>query len=764
MFFSGSLLPFAVLLFVLTTFRSTDIFAHEGIDNSTYLSHLEAIEFLADAGQLSVHELNRHKHRFATWEPALLTEKEKKQTLWLRFTFSNNTQQIVNPMLSGRFQQQTPPEFYLKTESGITPLKLSQLNTIVFSLLPEQTAVVYLKTLFHPQLANLKLGSFDQIVKSQHHNQWCTGLISGWLISVLLANLWMFLLIRQNSKTDQKNHRIFRLLLAAGAIVTLMFMAAWQGQLSAWLHVPIALEDVIYKVSIVLISLTLCQLSVKLFGELKPPLICLFYIFSLFYLSATLWLPLSNNPLLPPALLTMIVIAIASFCLSFWLSKHNSQASVWLVIPLSASPLIFALNHSSVLIVASQDSTWFLLVGVALILGLLTVPKQTYRQSPQPETPISARTSLFDHETINSLSCEIRTPLNGVMGMTELLLSTQLSPKQKDYINILRYAGFEMGNLISLLMSNIKTTEQITPPNNQLTNIHHIIDQLIKRFHCRAQQQNIVLDHQIDDTINTACRIEEQPVTQILEALLFYALNQSQQGSVTLFVCKASSDKLAFELRLQSNVFDAKHLGCKHSFSETKTETPMGLNLYLATCLTKQLNGEISQGENNLTLILPYSSAPKGVLQTKPKSQSDYASMRVLIADNSKTCRMVLRQQCQLLGITFTEVENGFELLATIRSEAHLQRAFDAVILDQNLLGIKSLEIAKRVNNDPDIKTKPALILLTGTNSPEENIQFTRLGINSTLNKPASLFCLKTALNKALNQNHSNKIHSHSEV
>ena len=750
MLYSGSIRSLVFFLLTLAGFISFDLSANTSINKSTFLLPPRAIQFFVEAEPLTVYQLHEYEHRFSPWQPALLTDEEKKHTLWLRFTLNNNTQLTVNPMLYWRFQQHIPVSFYLKTESGITPLLLSQLNTIAFSLLPEQTAVIYLKTSFHPELASsLEIGSFDQIMKWNNLNQWRTGLIGGLLISILVVNLWIFRL----TKIEDKNYRLFRLLLAGAAFGTLTLTAAWQGHFNAGLHLSITLEEWIYKFSVVIISLILCQVSVTLFGEEKPPLICLLYILSLLYLCATLWLPLADNTVLPPSLMTLVLLASAGFFLYYGLKKQNHQHSAWLIIPLSLTPLLFALNHSGALITSSQDSTLLLTLALVLILGLLSFPRQIHRKSSPKESRLSASVEPFDNEIINSLGCEMRTPLNGLMGMSELLLSTQLSPKQKNYIKTLRYAGFEMGNLISLLMNTIKTTDQIKPSSPRPINIDKLTNKLIKRFHYRAQQQNIALDYEIDDNVTTICHIADQQITLVLEALLFHTLNLSPPGQVTLYVNKTTQDKLTFELRLQNNDFNAKHLLHKGSFSETRAEIPTGLHLYLAFRLLGRLSGEVSQNGNNILLTLPISSEPGSASLSNTKSQTNYQNLRVLIAGSSKTCRIVLAQQCHIMGISFVEVENGLKALAMIRSEDALQRAFDAVILDQHLLGMRGLRIAKWVHNNSDIKTKPALILLTGVNSPADKAYFRRLGIHSILNKPASLFCLERALKKALHRN-----------
>lgn len=358
---------------------------------------------------------------------------------------------------------------------------------------------------------------------------------------------------------------------------------------------------------------------------------------------------------------------------------------------------------------------------------------------------------------MKALGHEMRTPLNGVMGMSELLLSTQLSPKQEDYVQTLRYAGYELGNLINLLAVNIKTKDENITSDTRVLDIHTTIDELISHFRYRAEQQNIEIICFINENLTSECHIDSYRVSLILEAFLFYGLNQAEKSEIALSVQKNSSGKLAFEFSFknpQGSSLEEKYLSGMSPFSEIKTETTMGLNLYLATHIIRQLGGEIGKEGNAISFTLPCSCSNKteSEYDNEPKNQSQYEDMRILIADDSATCRKVLKQQCQLLGIPVVEVEDGLAALAMIRNEAYLGRAFDAVILDHHMPGLKGLQIVERINSDPSIDPMPAIIMLTGISNPPNKYQSSKLGISSILTKPVTQFTVQRALIKALNK------------
>ncbi|WP_257294527.1 two-component system response regulator [Endozoicomonas sp. YOMI1] len=78
-------------------------------------------------------------------------------------------------------------------------------------------------------------------------------------------------------------------------------------------------------------------------------------------------------------------------------------------------------------------------------------------------------------------------------------------------------------------------------------------------------------------------------------------------------------------------------------------------------------------------------------------------------------------------------------------------RAFDIIILDHHMPGLKSLQVAERINDDSSIDPLPAIIMLTGVSNPPSRYQSSKLGISSILTKPVTRFTVQRALVKALN-------------
>ena len=144
---------FALLFILPFTFSALNASANLDINQSSQLSINALVE-------------EAFKYRFAPWQPNLLSAEEQQHNLWLRFPVTNS--EIVHPVLSVDYQQQELPTLYLKYiylkyiylkyisaatgKTVVKPLPLDQVNTTSFTLLPAQSAMIYLKAPFHPEL------------------------------------------------------------------------------------------------------------------------------------------------------------------------------------------------------------------------------------------------------------------------------------------------------------------------------------------------------------------------------------------------------------------------------------------------------------------------------------------------------------------------------------------------------------------------------------------------------------------------------------
>jgi CheY-like chemotaxis protein len=129
-----------------------------------------------------------------------------------------------------------------------------------------------------------------------------------------------------------------------------------------------------------------------------------------------------------------------------------------------------------------------------------------------------------------------------------------------------------------------------------------------------------------------------------------------------------------------------------------------------------------------------------GVVTTEPAPRP-----RVLVADDARVMRMLLRTWLERLGCTVIEASSGTEALRTLQQET----AVDAALLDIHMPGITGLQVLDQVRNDPRMKALPVVIITTLGHASDVE-RGLRIGATAYLTKPLGYGDLLRSLDVAL--------------
>ena len=122
--------------------------------------------------------------------------------------------------------------------------------------------------------------------------------------------------------------------------------------------------------------------------------------------------------------------------------------------------------------------------------------------------------------------------------------------------------------------------------------------------------------------------------------------------------------------------------------------------------------------------------------------------LSILIVDDNSTLRKVIQRYANSWGMQSDHTYNGKEALALLRSQSNLGTSYDAILIDQDMPIMDGFQLARRIQDDPDINQSIIKIMLTGmsiSNTQKEVIQY---GIDQVITKPVSAQSLKKALAK----------------
>ncbi|MGI9273425.1 MAG: ATP-binding response regulator [Endozoicomonas sp.] len=751
-------------------------------------SHLREIEqemsvFFDHDSELTITDITSPDYlfRFAPWQKQLLRLKSLEGNAWLRLPFHSSSAEAFTIQLRLQTLPDTAPAVFKVTGSGnITALPDSYRgsNNIELYNLPIMAGE---KGFLYIRLPASKvdklyatLSSAEQTQRALENYSWLTGWLFALLFVALLLNSASWLKYR---------HSIFLLLTASILTATIIT--------TTWLKLPEKYFPGLAPFSLSLFQIALLGSTVVLslgaqllFGRHNKTINYYFRTLSTF---TVLTIVLVSTGLIDtyayPLGLNVLTVISCCYCSMISRTPKIRLLPNWLVLGFAVIETLCVLAIFELIPVDPLAAIWCLLITTALMLLGLSI----YFAFPNPLTsasadarkensdPHTAHSQGFAMESVYSaMGHELRTPLNGVLGMSELLLSTQMTPKQQYYVQTLRYAGNELGNLINLLSESWKISSNEAVIDKAPFDVHELLEDCLQPFRYRAEQVHSELISFIHPDVPAHCNGDRRRLALAIEGVLTHAFALAENGEIMISINHTSLLPQIDNPIIQSDSNQDGYLMFQVSytysnqqeislprspqslpFHQVKSESNLSLNLYLAIQLIEGMGGHVgymNQGSSYIWFALPHQSLEAPEQADSSEQTFSGKNLRALIIDDNKTCRQILSQQCSLLGLTTMDAEDGREALGMIRNEAYLQRPFDVVILDHHMPGMNGLQVIERLNEGVEMEDRPAIIMLTGASNPPGKQRASRLGISTILTKPVNRFTLQKALSLALNK------------
>ena len=440
--------------------------------------------------------------------------------------------------------------------------------------------------------------------------------------------------------------------------------------------------------------------------------------------------------------------------------------------------LVFNLGFSlfiPVLFGLDQLNPGWLVTGVfsiATLTGLVLTVSLTERQRQIQRDTLTERTSMAASsaelkakaEFLAKISHEIRTPMNGVLGMTELLLGTPLSAKQRDYVQTIHSSGNELLTLINEILDISKLESGQIELDDVQFDLNALIEDCLDIFRAKAEQQKVELISFTQPQVPRVISGDPTRLRQTLLSLLDNAFKQTDEGEVLLVVALENQDtqpRLRIAVQDSGRPLDPAErnalLNTELHSKDFLTASKLGgrLGLVIARQLIRLMDGEFGiQSSNNqgstLWLTLPLDS--QRLERPTADLEAPLQGARLLVVDDNETCRKVLMQQCSAWGLSVSAVPSGKEALALLRTKAHMREYFDVVLLDQDMPGMSGMQLAAKIKEDPSLNHDILLIMLTGISNAPGKIIARNAGIKRILAKPVAGYTLKTTLADELAQ------------
>jgi len=372
---------------------------------------------------------------------------------------------------------------------------------------------------------------------------------------------------------------------------------------------------------------------------------------------------------------------------------------------------------------ASGDPAAAILEALLLIvIGILV--RRVVAQLEQNRHDLEELTRLKS-EFLATLSHEIRTPLSGVIGMTGLLLDTELTPEQKEYVETIRASGDSLLEIIN----DIFDFSRIEAGRVRLETVEfsprYVVEEAVELFAEAAVNKGLELAFDVGPEVPDKIIGDPGRLRQVLINLIGNAVKFTDAGEVVVRASRHESQGPGISIRFEvadtgvgMTVDETERVFAVYSqldSSTTRRHGGTGLGLGIARMLTEMMGGEIGvtseKGKGSrfwFTALFRESAAAARAAQ----DDATLAGLNVAIIDDSKTNRTILERYVTSWGMQGKSFESGDEALREMRRASTGDHQFEAAIVDLMMPGMDGASVAAALRSDQALRDV-AVILLT---------------------------------------------------
>jgi two-component system sensor histidine kinase/response regulator len=332
------------------------------------------------------------------------------------------------------------------------------------------------------------------------------------------------------------------------------------------------------------------------------------------------------------------------------------------------------------------------------------------------------RASSAKSEFLARMSHEIRTPMNGVMGMSEVLQSTELTPRQRHLSETISRSAEALLQIINDILDFSKVEAGKLELERVEFGLRDAVEETIEIFAARAHAKSLELACCVELDVPGNVWGDPTRLRQILNNLVGNAIKFTDAGEVIVRVKSAGADgALRFEVTDTGiGIAEAVQDRIFNSFSQADSFTTRkygGTGLGLAICrqLATLMGGEIgvrSEVGRGSTFCFEVRLEPAEATPTQTRLRRlNLVALRALIVDDNASNREILQQHLESCGIEVTGTANSVEALAPL--SAGEGPPFDLGLVDDQMPGMDGFQLAKLIRNEPRWSALRLILLST---------------------------------------------------
>lgn len=408
--------------------------------------------------------------------------------------------------------------------------------------------------------------------------------------------------------------------------------------------------------------------------------------------------------------------------------------------------------------------------------------RKTAEQQAKRAAELAEAANRAKSRFIANMSHEFRTPLNGIIGMTELILLSEIDQEQRDNMKIVQNSAETLLTLINDVLDFSKIEAEKMNLENIEYNIHELMDITIKAHRPLALEKKIDLLLHIGKRVPKVVVGDPHRLKQVLNNLIGNAIKFTTQGSVKISIegQELSEDKLMLHFKVKDTgigIADKDMPKLFKSFSQvddsqTREFGGTGLGLVISQQIVELMGGHITVDSDvgigsifQFTIPMDYAhiSTSEGVDQEYAPSyqqieppveiadESNASGLKVLLADDDRISRLITMRMLEKLGHRAEFVENGLEAVRTLEKDS----SYDLILMDIQMPVMDGLQATDEIRNSGKVNhNRIPIIALTAHAFKDDQKQILASGMNGALSKPLPIQKLAEMIDSIKQEQH----------
>jgi PAS domain S-box-containing protein len=372
-------------------------------------------------------------------------------------------------------------------------------------------------------------------------------------------------------------------------------------------------------------------------------------------------------------------------------------------------------------------------------------------------TGIAQQAVKAKQQFLSNMSHEIRTPMNAIIGFTKVLIKSDLTPKQYEYLNAIKLSGDAMIVLINDILDLAKvdsgkmTFEQIP------FKMAYSISAMLHLFETKIQEKNLELKLEYDQNIPTVLIGDPVRLHQIILNLVSNAVKFTNKGIITVTINLENEDnnKVGIKFSVKDTgigIPKDKISSIFENFQQASSNTSRlyggtGLGLSIVKQLVEPQGGTIKVESNvgegsEFTFMLNFIKTTEVDLPVEQNIEAniDNKNIRVLVVEDIALNQLLMKTLLEEFGFTHDIAKNGKVAIEKVQ-----ENNYDIILMDLQMPEMNGFEATDYIRNILDLKIP--IIALTADVTSVDIEKCKSIGMNDYIAKPVDEKLLYNKIN-----------------